>query len=107
MEEERRRAQRFPVNIKTEYCNLPDAENKEAFRDGLIVNLSKTGLLLTTPTPLGLGSKIVMMFDIVWERTEVPVGVLGTIVREQAALVEERPEAYAYGVQFTSPRMAV
>ena len=103
-----RTARRIPVNLPSEYCSPPEAAAKEAFQHGRIVNLSKTGLLLAAAAPQSPGSSIVLMFDLKWEDIEVPVGVLGTIVREQA-LVEKHHKAfpYGYGVQFTSPRIAV
>ncbi len=104
---ERRKAQRFSVNIKTEYSIMPDGE-KEGFHEGLILNISKTGLFLSSPTPLGVGENIAIMFDISWEDIEVPVGVIGTVVREQDGFAKKNPRnhSYGYGVQFTSPRLA-
>ncbi len=106
--EEQRGAQRYTVNMKAEYCVLKDEKTGEVIKVGTILNVSKTGLFLATVKPLKLGSVIVMMFDIDWEGIEVPVGVVGTIVREQRNS-EANPgeDYYYYGVKFNSPRMLV
>ncbi len=106
-ETERRGAERFPVNIETEYCHMKDEKTGDVLNKGAILNISKTGLFLEATTHLLLGSVIVMMFEINWEDVEVPVGVVGTIVREQKNPAEMCEGEYCYGVKFNSPRMAV
>lgn len=102
---ERRGAQRFPLHTKVEYCELKDEETGETLREGTVLNLSKTRLYLAADAPMKMGSIIVMMFEINWEDIEVPVGVMGTIVRERREEVCPGNYQYCYGVKFNSPRM--
>ena len=106
---DRRSAPRFSVNIQAEFGDLKDEDTGKSLYQGLIINLSKTGLLLAASIPLSLERVIVMMFDLDWDEIEVPVGVVGTVVREQTPVPGTGPEGYDYfyGVKFNSPRMAV
>lgn len=104
---ERRKAKRFPMNIKAAYFPLMDGERGEILENGIILNLSKTGLLLASPVPLEAGEVLVIMFDINWDEiTGVPVGVLGTIVRERTDFAATRlgKYHYSYGVKFKLSR---
>ena len=48
------------------------------------------------------------MFEINWEDIQVPVGVMGTVVREQITPEGILPGLeYCYGIKFSSPRMAM
>ncbi len=70
------------------------------------MNVSKTGLFLAAGTPLDVGRVIVMLFEIAWEGIEVPVGVIGIIVREKNMTAQHAGEyQYGYGVKFNSARM--
>lgn len=100
---ERREAKRFPVHINAEYCDLQNEATRETLHEGRVLNVSKTGLYLAADTPLKLGTVIALMFEIRWADIEVPIGAMGTIVREK------REETYSeylyrYGVRFNSSR---
>jgi hypothetical protein len=100
---ERRKAKRFPIYSKAEYCHQKIGDTME---NGILLNISKTGLLLASPKPLELGDRLVIMFEINWgDVTGVPVGVVGAIVREQknAAKAPLGNYHYCYGVKFNLP----
>jgi hypothetical protein len=100
---ERRRAKRFPIYSKAEYYYQKDGEPMEK---GMLLDISKTGLLLASPTPLEMERELVIMFEINWgDVTGVPVGVVGVIVREQKNVAKASlgNYHYCYGVQFNLP----
>jgi hypothetical protein len=113
---ERRGAKRFPMYIDAEYYPLKhysleeEEEGEESIHQGLLMNISKTGLLLASARPLRPGSVLTILFDINWgEITGVPVGVVGSVVREQANLAASRlgKYHYYYGIKFhASKRVA-
>lgn len=103
---ERRKAKRFPIYSKAEFCHQKIAGT---FMNGILLNISKTGLLLASPKHLELGDRLVIMFEINWgEVTGVPVGVVGAIVREQENVVKAPlgNYHYCYGVRFNLPGRA-
>jgi hypothetical protein len=98
---ERRQAKRFPIYSKAEYCHQKIGNTME---NGMLLNISKTGLLLASPAPLELGDRLVVMFEINWgDVTGVPVGVLGAIVREQRTTAGLGKYPYCYGFKFSMP----
>lgn len=103
---ERRSEKRISMSIKAEYCFLHDKGKTETMETGLLLNISNTGVFLSTRKPLAMGSIIVMMFDVNWDNIDVPVGVVGTVIREQEDIGKLYPKAYTYGygVKFNSPR---
>jgi hypothetical protein len=105
---ERRGAERFPAHIDAEFCYFKDENTGEVLQKGVIRNVSKTGLLLGAEGPLEVGSTVVLMFEISWEGIQVPVGVMGTVVREQNSPGGTLPGLeFRYGIKFNSPRMAM
>ncbi|HHX77247.1 MAG TPA: PilZ domain-containing protein [Firmicutes bacterium] len=104
---EKRQAQRFPVQIAVEYCLFENTYTGENIAKGMILNLSKLGLLFRTKKSLEAGMVIIMMFDVNWDDIEIPVGVVGTVLRKQVHARDECGKTtFSYGVKFNSPRVA-
>lgn len=105
---ERRGAERYPANIDAEFCYFKDKDTGEFLHNGHIRDVSKTGICLATGEPLEVGRTLVLMFEIDWEDIQVPVGVMGTVVREQKTPEGILPGLeYCYGIKFSSPRMTM
>jgi PAS domain S-box-containing protein len=86
----RRLEARIPVRLATWSRATPETPSIE----GLTLNISINGILLQTPVPLGVGTKIDLSFTLPGGRAEVHV--LGGVMREVAA-AQNRWEA---GVKF-------
>jgi hypothetical protein len=100
--QERRGAQRFPVRLQTRFFNPQDGAPQLTPYEGVVLNISRTGLCLVSNNPLPAGSGIVFPLGMGLENLEVPPGTPGTITR-----VREEQEAsgylYSYGVVFDQP----
>ncbi len=104
---EQRQAQRFPVQIAAEYCLFESADTGENIDEGMVLNLSKLGLLFQTGKSLEVGMVIIMMFEINWDDIEIPVGVVGTVLRRQVHVTDNcGVPTFSYGIKFNTPRMA-
>jgi len=111
---ERRGAQRIPMHINAEYCYQKDEHIREALEPGEILNVSKTGLLMSSPVQIGLGNDLSIRFELGWDNIwediiKVPVVVIGTVVREQENGSKTYPgeHKYSYGVKINLLRRAV
>jgi hypothetical protein len=105
---ERRGAERFPANIGAEFCYFQDKDTGEFLHQGFIRDVSKTGVCLATGETLEMGRTLVLMFEINWDDIQVPVGVMGTVVREQTTPDGNLPGlGFRYGIKFNSPRMVM
>jgi len=108
-QQERRGAKRYPMFADAEYCSLKDPIRGGGIEKGILLNISKTGLLLAVPTPLVLGGSLTIMFEINWEDIDgVPVGIVGTVVREEKITAAQHlgRNNYCYGVRFNLPEQA-
>ena len=108
---ERREAFRFPVRIAAEYCYVKDDRRRgEAIASGQLLNISRTGLFMASDVPLRVGKVMAILFEVDWDGVlNMPMGVVGTIVREekQPLMMDPMDHRYLYGVKFKPPRMAV
>lgn len=95
---QRRRSERIPVTIKAEYS----VQFQEEVEEGLILDISESGVLMAVKRPLTVGSQLLLIFELPFNADQVPVGVMGIIIREQKDFVflNDDEYSYAYGIQF-------
>lgn len=101
---QRRSAERINVNITAEHLVLKGKEMEKNFNKGLILNLSKTGILLAVKEPIEVGSEIFISFDMpLGQNKKMPVGVVGKAVREHGEHIVNVPKEmkYCYGLRFS------
>jgi len=102
---QRRRSDRIPANIWTEYLLLPK-KDFDNYREGLIQNISRHGVLLTVQEPLNLHSRLFLVFEAPSGRgAAYTTGLKGRVVREHRApgKGDSSYGVYSYGVEFDRP----
>ena len=107
---QRRGSQRIPAHHKAEYILSSENKYGKDFSEGLLLNISKTGALLSAKETLPVKAPLFLTFDIHLPATSgqktIPTGIMGKIIREQKEDEEtdKDPEAYNYyGVKFDKP----
>ena len=100
---QRRSSERMPVKIKAEYMHLLDEHVDRPFYRGIILNISKTGVLLAVEHPVEIESDLFLSFKIGFSKIkEMPLGLVGRVVRGHNSLPPKTGSRwkYCYGVQF-------
>jgi len=100
---QRRSAERIDVKIIAEHLVLKGKEMDRTFNKGLILNLSKSGMLLAVKEPIEVGSELFISFDMpLGEGKKMAVGVVGKAVRQHREGIVNVPQEmkYCYGLRF-------
>ncbi len=99
---QRRKSERMAVNIPAEYAPLPEKKFDREMPQGLIQNISRTGVLLSVQNPLNVGDELLLLFEIALNKEKVPIGTTGKVVRvHRDSLHPKFP--YSYGIKFKNP----
>lgn len=99
---QRREAARITVNIAAEYAILPNTTLYKGEVEGLILDISGTGILLAVRYPLVINNRIQLVFRIGEGFDTVLVKAQGVVVREDTNNCTSGSLAwkYRYGIQF-------
>lgn len=105
---QRRKSERIPTNLQTDYSVLKDKVNSESLqsiKQGRILDISRDGALLAVEEPIAVSSQIVLKFEITLRNKKiVSTGVVGSIAREHKVSEDPSPEEeFLYGVKFQKP----
>lgn len=99
---QRRQAERMAVSIPAEYAPLPAKKFDREMPQGLIHNISCTGVLMSVQDPLDVGEELLLLFEIALSKEKVPIGTQGRVVRvHEEKLSTKYP--YSYGIRFKNP----
>ncbi len=92
---QRRCSQRIPTRLQAQYILL---EKETAYRQGLIMDISKNGALLYVEEPLDLFEKLMLFIEIFTGKGDaLTTGLSGKIIREHAG---KKSCVYSYGIEF-------
>ena len=98
---QRRHSQRIPASLKSEYILLPQRVQDWVFRQGLILDISRGGALISMEEELKLSSELFFIFEVYLRRGEpFPTGVRGQVVRMHC---RAGVDGYCYGMKFNKP----
>jgi len=109
---QRRSSERLPADHSAEFILISEKKPERIFREAYILNISKTGALLTVEEPLDPKSELLLMFELILHTITkdrvVPTAVKGKVVREYSIPPEgSRWRRYSYGVEFEKPFTAL
>jgi hypothetical protein len=104
---QRRKFERFPVNYRAGYILLFEKVDFDSFKEGMILNISRGGVLLMVKTPLQLMSELQLFFEIPLNRERgISTSMKGKVVREHLPAAGGEWQ-YGYGVEFEEPFYAL
>jgi len=111
-QDQRRDSSRLEIKIVSEYIPLDENMSGITYKDGYILNISRSGALYTVDEPLELEEEIMILFNITLRVTSrdrvIPTVVRGKLVREHRLPKDSRLNlGYTYGLEFDQPFSAL
>lgn len=98
---QRRQCQRIPTRLCSEYLLLPQRLQDWKFQQGLILDISNGGALLSLVESLEAGRNLWIIFQVLLRRGDaLSTGVKGEVLREQRS---NGVNGYCYGIKFDRP----
>ncbi len=95
---QRRQSERIPTRLQAQYLLM---DQEQEYQEGMIMDISIGGALLTVRKPLKLFSELMLYFEIFTGKSDaLTTGMSGKIVREHG---RPRDNKYSYGVVFDNP----